>query len=227
MQPLTNRVPKALIPILDVPLIDLALAHGSGIEWESRFVNVSHLAEPLHAHLRNHPDVEVLDEGDEPLGTAGTLRYLLPKLAPLVVTYNCDLVSDISLLSLLDAHERGARPCTLAVRAVEDRSDFVLEGERFRFVDRREDSGRGFSFLGAACFDRELLTTIGEGTPLGLAEGLLRTIVDDQEVTMYEHRGYALDVGTIARYLQASFDALGALRGGVWSEGSFLTVIDR
>lgn len=207
LRPLTDGLPKALVPILDVPLLDQALDQ-AGVTWSARFVNVSHFAGMFHEHLAERPEIRVIDEGDQPVGTAATLRLLLPELTQTVLTHNCDLVGDLSGSALLGNHAEEGRPCTLAVRAVPRGADIVLESGRMRLVDRRHEDAAGFVFLGAACFELSLLETIEDQVPLGLAEGLLRTAVGEQQVTLYEYEGYAQDAGTPARYLRVSLDAL-------------------
>lgn len=208
LRPLTERLPKALVPVLDVPLVDLALARGAGIGWAGRFVNVSHHGGRLRAHLAGRAGVVVLDEGQEPLGTAGTLRRLVPDLESTVVTYNCDLLSDLDVGALIDAHAAMDEPATLAVRRVGAGADLVVDDGGPRLVDRRSESRPGYLFLGAACFDRDALRGIEPRVPLGLTEGLLRGLVAARAVSLFEHDGYASDTGTHQRLLRASTDML-------------------
>jgi NDP-sugar pyrophosphorylase family protein len=77
-----------------------------------------------------------------------------------------------------------------------------------RLIDRRLEDRPGFLFLGAAIFDRELLEAIPPTEPLGLVAGLLAEAVDQQEVALFEHAGYARDAGSLDRYLQVNLDAL-------------------
>lgn len=77
LRPLTERVPKALCPVGNVPLLDRVLARlaGIGLAGTSRVaVNASYLAERVVAHVgdRAHRSVEP----DGPLGTAGGLAKL-------------------------------------------------------------------------------------------------------------------------------------------------------
>jgi mannose-1-phosphate guanylyltransferase len=209
LRPLTDRLPKAMIPVLDVPLIDLALRRAKSVEWAARLVNVSGPEPQLRDHLHvRQPDVEIIDEGDEPLGTAATVRSLLPRLSDTVLTYNCDLVSNLPLVDLLEAHTASGKGCTLTVRAVDAGADIAIEGGRMRLIDRRREPRGGLLYLGAGCFDRRVLETIPVTRPLGLTEGLLRRAVDEQEVALFTHDGYADDAGTLESYLKVSLEAL-------------------
>ncbi|HEX2178790.1 MAG TPA: NDP-sugar synthase [Actinomycetota bacterium] len=208
LSPLTARTPKAMAPVLDVPLVDLALARGDGVGWAGRVVNISHPSAGLADHLRSREGVTVFDEGAEPVGTAATLRCLLPRLSETVVTYNCDLVSTLDLGRLLEFHSRAAKPCTLAVRPVDRNGDLACEQGVLRLIDRRIEDRPGLLFLGAAVFDRALLQDIPDTQPLGLTAGLLRRVVDAQQVGLFEHPGYGRDAGSLDRYLQVNLDAL-------------------
>lgn len=213
MRPLTNYLPKALVPVLDVPLLDLVLDRGEPVPWAGRFVNVSHLSTPLREHLKRREDVSILDEGDQGLGTAATLRRLAPELGPTVVTCNCDLLTDISLEGLIQAHRRGSKPCTLAVRTVSEGADISIQEGRPRVLDRRGRSAAGHLFVGAACFEREALSMIPDVVPLGLTEGLLRRLIDDDQVALFEPQAYARDMGTLQDLLAGSIDTLDPTSG--------------
>ncbi len=219
LRPLSDRLPKAMVPVLDVPLVDLALARGSSVDWAGRIVNLSHPAPGLAEHLQAQPGVTLFDEGTEPFGTAATLRCLLPRLSDTVVTYNCDLVSDLEISTLLKFHARSGTPCSLAVRMVERGADLTAEAVP-ELIDRRLKDRPGFLFLGAAVFDRALLETIPPAQPLGLVTGLLREVVDRGQVALFEHAGYGRDAGSLGRYLQVNLDALDPVRLKVGTPGT-------
>lgn len=207
MRPLTLRRPKPLLPILDVALVDLALAR---IAPRGRtVVNAGYEAAGVIAHLAGRTGVEVLNEGDEPWGTAATLRALAPELDDSVLTYNCDLVGDLDIDGLVGSHERGVR-MTLAVARVaagadlEERPDGVVA-----YVDRRDRPDRaGYRFLGAAVVDRSAIEVLPEERPLGLAEALIAPAVAARDVGLYVHDGVAVDAGTPARFRAATMEAL-------------------
>ena len=212
LRPLTERLPKPLVPVLDVPLIDLALARGEHIDWASMFVNVSGSSFGLREYLADHhPGVDILDEGSEPIGQAATLRALLPRLAGTVVTLNCDTATDLDLDALLESHAASGKACTLAVQPVAHGADLV-EDPVVRLIDRRLEDRAGFLFLGTACLEHGLLESIPSSRPLGLVAGLLRPAVNDQQVGLYEHRGFACDAGTLDRLLAVNLARLGSVQ---------------
>ncbi len=81
MRPLTERLPKPLVPIAGKPMIAHALEHLRAAGVREVVVNVSHLKAPLVEYLRSYPGLHCLiSEEDEPLETGGGLRHALPLL---------------------------------------------------------------------------------------------------------------------------------------------------
>ncbi|MEU1644510.1 sugar phosphate nucleotidyltransferase [Micromonospora zamorensis] len=77
LRPLTERVPKALCPVGNVPLLDLALARlaGLGMTGPARVaVNACYLGDQVVAHVGERAHLSV--EPGDPLGTAGGVARL-------------------------------------------------------------------------------------------------------------------------------------------------------
>ncbi|MCX8156367.1 MAG: nucleotidyltransferase family protein [Verrucomicrobiae bacterium] len=94
MRPLTDRLPKPLVPIAGRPMIAYALEHLRAAGVREVVVNVAHLKEPLIQYLRSYPGLQCLiSEEAEPLETGGGLRHALPLLGerPLYVI-NSDIL---------------------------------------------------------------------------------------------------------------------------------------
>ena len=73
-----------------------------------------------------------------------------------------------------------------------------------------------------AAFDPAALDALPDRRPLGLAEAVFRPMIETGNVAVHVHGGYALDVGTIERYLQANDDVLNGRVGTIVSPGEVL-----
>ena len=210
LRPLTDLVPKPALPLLDLPL-GLTSLRALLRAADSVVVNVSHLGEQVAEALfcRSTDGVEVFDEGPEPYGTAGTLAALRPRLRGTVLVANGDLLSDLDPEALLVRHALAGAPITLAVHEVPTGADLAIaDGWATGFIDRRVSSAPGARYLGMAAFDPAALDALPDRRPLGLAEAMLRPMIESGNVAIHVHDGYALDVGTIDRYLRANDDLL-------------------
>jgi NDP-sugar pyrophosphorylase family protein len=175
-------------------------------------VNASYLAELIGPGLEDWTGgvgFEVLREHPEALGTAGTLAALSERIGEPVLTHNADMLTDLDARALLEAHRRSGAAATVAVRAVDNGADLLPGmGRVAGFVDRRTEDTPGWQFIGAAVFEPDLIASLPKHRPLGLGEAVLAPLARRGELAAHEHHGYALDVGTPGRYLQASLDLL-------------------
>ena len=73
MRPLTDRVPKPLVPVAGKALIDHVLDRLADVGVEIAIVNVHYMADAIEAHLkgRTRPKVIISDERGELLDTGG------------------------------------------------------------------------------------------------------------------------------------------------------------
>jgi len=77
MRPLTDGIPKALVPVAGRPLLDRVLDKLAEAGVERAVVNVHHFAEQVETHLKGRTDLEVLisDERDGLLDSGGGIQH--------------------------------------------------------------------------------------------------------------------------------------------------------
>ncbi|MBI1386164.1 MAG: NTP transferase domain-containing protein [Rhizobiales bacterium] len=82
MRPLTDRMPKPLVPVLGRALVDRIIDRLAAAGIERVVVNVHYMADMLEAHVRGRSDVEVVisSERDELLDTGGGVAAALDLL---------------------------------------------------------------------------------------------------------------------------------------------------
>ncbi|MGB7746270.1 MAG: nucleotidyltransferase family protein [Verrucomicrobiia bacterium] len=81
LKPLTDRMPKPLVPVAGKPMIEYALNKLRAYGIQEIIINVSHLKEQLTAYLSAFNDLAIkISEEAEPLETGGGLKKALPLL---------------------------------------------------------------------------------------------------------------------------------------------------
>jgi NDP-sugar pyrophosphorylase family protein len=207
MRPLTDRTPKPALPIAGAPLGAWALTEMLRV-LSRVVVNVSHLPEKVEAALTPYAPagtVEFFFESPAPLGTAGTLRELRPRMAAAVLTYNSDVISDVDAGALLAFHRRAGTAVTMA-GVPSDHGDLEVRGGRaVRLIDRRTTRVSGMQFTGVAAIEPDAVNNIPPG-PQGLTEAVVAPLLDARDVAVYAHHGYFIDVGTPERLRRAIED---------------------
>src|ERR1700674_4622402 len=84
MRPLTEHLPKPLVPVAGRPLLDHVLDKLGDAGVTGAVVNVHYLPDQIIAHVasRPRPHVTISDERDQVLGTGGGVARALPLLGP-------------------------------------------------------------------------------------------------------------------------------------------------
>jgi MurNAc alpha-1-phosphate uridylyltransferase len=84
MRPLTDTMPKPLVPVGGKPLINHVLDRLAAAGVETAVVNVHHFADQIEQHLkpRRAPNIVISDERAAVLGTGGGVVKALPLLGP-------------------------------------------------------------------------------------------------------------------------------------------------
>lgn len=95
MQPLTNTMPKPLVPFMGRPLVDHVLDRLVEAGIEEVIVNSHHFADMLEAHVLKRSDIRIIlsDERAALLDTGGGAKKAIPLLGDdPVITFNSDSV---------------------------------------------------------------------------------------------------------------------------------------
>ena len=121
MEPFTSVLPKPLIPIDDKPIIEHIIERFTDIGCSNFHLTVNYKGKILKAYfeeLQPQYDVSFVDEKN-PLGTAGSLRYLDGKFDnPFFVT-NCDIIIKADYNNLYEFHQKGGYDISLVASAKE------------------------------------------------------------------------------------------------------------
>ena len=160
MQPLTDTMPKPLVPLAGRPLIDHVLDRLEEAGIEEVIVNTHYFADMLEAHLvtRRSPRIVLSDERAELLDTGGGAKKALPLLGDEpIITFNSDSVwveeESNTLRSLMDAFDPERMDALLLLAEVKSTIGFVGRGDfeqdaEGRLIRRKPEGTASFMFAG-------------------------------------------------------------------------------
>ena len=109
LKPLTNTMPKALVPVGGTPLLDLNIRRLMAQGYDRFVVNVHHFAQQIIDHVAQQdyaPLVHFSDERDELLETGGALKkaqMLFHDDSPILI-HNVDILDNIDYAWLSHQH---------------------------------------------------------------------------------------------------------------------------
>ncbi len=244
LRPLTLTVPKQVLPIVEVPMIERVLDHLAEHGVTEAVLSLGYRADSFLA-VAPHGQVCGLTVTHavepEPLGTAGAVRFAaqVAGIDERFIVVNGDVLTDLDLGALVSFHVGHGGDATIALTRVDDASAFGLvsaddDGRVRAFVEKPANPTHthgGEVNAGTYVLEPSVLQRIPEGRqvsierevfPLMAADGVLFASISD---------AYWTDTGTPDRYLQAHLDLIGDRRpgppvkgvaagpGGVWSYG--------
>lgn len=168
LRPLTDRIPKCLIPIGGVPLLEIWFRHLERLGVSEARVNTHHLAEPVAAYVAARPPSPMrisLFHEPELLGSAGTIRANRAWLEtePEFLIVYADNLTNADLAPLVRFHRDRRSEFTLAVFrtpnprecgiVVADASGLVTEFQEKPADPKSPWANAGLYMAGSSLFD--------------------------------------------------------------------------
>lgn len=200
LRPYTLVLPKPLMPIGNLPVIELL------IKWLRRsgvtevFITTGYLGHLLKALCGDGSqwDMQIrYSDEPEPLGTVGALHLVRDALDETFLVLNGDLLTNLDLRSFLDFHRGHGDALTVGVTEKPVRIDLGV-------IDTRGDLINGFRekptltyevSMGIYCMEPAVLDLIPRGIPFGFDDLMYRMLDEKRAVRVYRHRGLWVDVG--------------------------------
>ena len=199
LRPYTTVLPKPLMPIGDMPVLEILLRRLAAAGLSRVNLAVGHLAELIEAYFgdgRRFGVELVYWREDEPLGTAGPIaRMALDGERTLVM--NGDLLTTLDFGPLLEEHRSSGAAATIAVRAREVPIDFGvvrLDGDTVAGFEEKPVLSYNVS-MGVYVFERRVVDLIPSGERLDFPDLLNKVLEQGWPVHAYRSDDFWLDIG--------------------------------
>jgi NDP-sugar pyrophosphorylase family protein len=209
LAPYTIAFPKPLVPIGEIPIIEIVLRQ---LRWHGIrevIISVGYLAELIQAYFVTRGGIPGLEikylREDRPLGTAGAIGLLGPEEDDLLVM-NGDILTTLDMAQMMEFHRQRKPALTIAVYPRTVRIDLgVLE------IDG-ENVVRGYAekptlsyqcSMGIYLYSPRAVRAIEPGERLDFPDLVLRLLNAGETVLGYQSECYWLDIGRREDYERA------------------------
>jgi NDP-sugar pyrophosphorylase family protein len=203
--PYTMVIPKPLMPLDDMPIIEILLRQLRAAGVTRVHLSIGHLGDILKAYLENGAKLDIelrYVREEQPLGTAGPLA-LVEGLPENFFVLNGDVLTDLDFRELAASHE--AAGAALTVSAYEKATQLslgVLEtdesGTLVNYVEK--PTFHHLVSMGVYCMSRDALAYIERNQRLDLPDLVKRLIAAKRQVHTWRFAGHWLDMGTPEDY---------------------------
>ncbi len=234
LRPLTNTVPKPMLPIGNVPMVvrlaarlaaggvtDIVLALGFQPDaFRAAFPgdSLTHGDTTVHLHYAVKP---------EPRDTAGAIKFAADAVGidGTFVVANGDIVTGLAIDDLIRAHREGGREATIHLTPVDDPSSFgVVELDDAqlvqRFVEKPAPGETSSNLINAGTYVMEasVLDRIAADVPVSVERVTFPDLVAAGDLVGYPTNDSWIDTGRPEFYLEANLAYAESERAIVESE---------
>jgi len=202
LRPLTEQLPKALVPVAGKSLIEYHIAKLGAVGIGELVINTSWLGELIERRLGDGGAFGVCIQWSregEPLETGGGIRRALPLLGPdPFVAVSADIWSDYCYSQLPCALPAARLAHLVLVPNPPHNPDGDYGLDAGGMVRPRDSAGVSFTFSGLGVLAPELVADFPDGAVFPLRDALRRAIAAGA-VSGEVHTGLWSDVGTPER----------------------------
>jgi NDP-sugar pyrophosphorylase family protein len=216
LRPITDYIPKPLLPVLGKPVIERVIERFSDIPLGKIGINTHYKADLLRQWAETTPLSEKITIFNEELvlGTGGALKNAGEMLSRSVfIVHNADVISDIDINKLLEYHMVSENLVTLAVHYHPDFSNvWVDEKGQLRHVGNNYiGNSTGCikkAFTGIAVYSPGFLEFLPEGRS-GIVDAWLSAASAGSNIGTMDVTGCSwTDIGSPEAYYTAVLEAL-------------------
>lgn len=225
LRPFTFVLPKPLMPVDDLPVIDILLRRLRRSGIRKAIITLGHLGVLVRAVCGDGSawDMEIsYSDESQPLGTIGPLHLIKDRLTRTFVVTNGDVITDLDLGALVEHHRSHGGLVTVACYRKRVKIDLgVMDRDDHGLIAAfREKPEQAFWVsMGTYVFEPGILEFVPEGRPFGF-DDLMHTLLSrGVPINTFAHEGYWLDIGRVEDYQRAQ-EEFRSRRSGILGETS-------
>jgi NDP-sugar pyrophosphorylase family protein len=209
--PYTTILPKPLLPIGEMPILEVILRQMKRAGVNTVILTVGHLSALLRSYFGNGQqwglDISYSYE-EKPLGTAGPISLVQGLDKPFLVT-NGDVLTTLDLKKMLAFHRQKGGIATIAAHRRQVRIDLGVirseaDGQVSGYIEK--PTNEYTVSMGVYVFEPRVLDYIPVGEYLDFPDLVLKLIASGEKVYSYTFDGYWMDLGRPDDYIQANED---------------------
>lgn len=220
LRPITYQIPKPMIPLVGMPLIEFVIRNLKKYEIEDIILSTFYMPSIFSSHFGNGEKLGVnitYVTEDVPLGTCGAVKnaekYLRDE--PFLV-FNGDIITSLDFRELIKYHKQKEATVTITLTPVDDPTMYGLvpidsNGRVLKFLEKPiwDEITTNLINAGTYVLEPEVLELVPEGKNYSFERELFPLLLSKGEkVFGFSSKSYWLDLGTSQKYLKAQGDIL-------------------
>ncbi len=216
LRPITNHIPKPLLPILGKPVLQSILEKISSLPINNIGINLHHKKKAIENRIKQFAfskNIELFPEKPI-LGTGGAFKNAELFLKNgIFLVHNSDIISDIDLLKLIEFHISSKNLVTLAVHDYPEFNNLAIDKKGFlKGIGKAHDmpsvAAKWLAFTGISVYSPDFLNFLPAGIS-SIVDTWLKVMREGYKIGTLDVSGcYWSDIGTAASYAKAVINGL-------------------
>lgn len=208
LAPLTNVVPKPLLPVGGQPVLELQLRHLRKCGIREVTLALNYKAELFRARLGDGRRLGLklrYSIEDKPLGTAGPLTLLADRLHEPFLLLNGDILTDLDARELWRFHCRQRAQFTIVCKRMILPLHYGVVRQRRRRITGLQEKPNVTAEINAGIYvlDPSVTALLAPRRPCSMDKLIRRALRRRLRLFSYLHRGYWTDIGQREEYERA------------------------
>jgi mannose-1-phosphate guanylyltransferase/mannose-1-phosphate guanylyltransferase/phosphomannomutase len=223
LNPLTAKIPKPMVPVLNMPILELILRHLQEQGINDVIANTHYCADAIHNVFggNNHLGINFQYVHEKALsGTAGGLKACESFFedGETFVVVSGDALTDVNINELYKKHKASGALASMALKEVpmEEVHHFgvvVLDDNSrilgFQEKPKREEAKSNLVNTGIYIFETKIFDYIPANTFYDFAKNVFPALMQNSEIMCgFRIDDYWNDIGTLNQYKSSSFELL-------------------
>ena len=222
LEPLSSIVPKPLVPLANIPTMDILVNHLKSFGINDIVANTFYKAEGIQEHYKKNNfgiNFKFIQE-TELSGTAGGVKkcqFFFNENEDFIIMSG-DGLTDLNIQEAYNSHKKSNAIATIVIKEIErketfkygivvtDKNGYVKDFQEKPSVEHAKSN---LANTGIYIFNYKIFDFIPAHTFYDFAKNVFPAIMQSElKINTYEHKGYWSDIGSLDQYHQSNIDLL-------------------
>ena len=212
LRPLTEKIPKPMLPVAGLPMLDYVVAQLNNYYIRDMIFTLGYHGEQVRSWALGYEGINVrFTCEDKPLGTAGAVKQAQNMLDENFLVLSGDGLSNVNLDEMIMRHYQEDALITMAVTKVANPSLYGVVktdslGRIIDFIEKPKTSEYGnLVNTGIYIINKKVLDYVPNDEQFDFSKQLFPLFLGTNKILAYKHEGYWCDIGDKKSYYNANF----------------------
>lgn len=195
LKPITDYIPKPLLPIIHRPIIELTIERLHKAYIKTIGINLFHKARMMKNHLKKYSEGIHIVVEKKLQGTGGAFLNFRKLFEQDVLLHNCDVLSNFDFCSIIEYHKKHNTLATLVLTKNTGTNFFNIDRTNRITNYVRIDKESYYTYTGIAVLSKKISTFFPEADVFSIIDVYERLIKEHQLIMGFPTTSFWREIG--------------------------------